>query len=280
MKNFLTRWVNSAARISALIVGWSLVVTSNASAQNVHIAHCLQSCPQVSDSRNEVVVRHLYAASIMREAGLAEWVSYRVLPGTVGVASLLERWWQQDELVRANSNLVSSDSGIAFVQPDLSNEQDSDYRVNEVNFTSEDRGRLAPMTSFAGTPFWDELNLLSNMAPLPQDLRIGSWSRLDQAINEMVAALGSVYVIAGPLYSGSGLRTDLEPSHFFKLITDGESLAVFRFPDNAVIHADYCSYVSNLSQVESESGLALLPSQDTNIDTDSAELLALLNCQS
>ncbi len=278
MKNFLTPWASRSALVFTVFVaaGLSAIVD----AQNVHIAHCLKSCPQISDSRNEVVVRHLYAASIMGQSGLVEWVSYRVLPGAVGVASLLERWWQQDELVRTNSNLVNSDSGIAFVQPDLSNAQDRDYRVNEVNFTSEDRGRLAPMTSFAGTPYWDELNLLSNMAPIPQDLRVGSWSRLDQAINESVAELESVYVVAGPLYSGSGLRTDLEPTHFFKLITNGEELVVFRFPEDAVIHADYCSYVSTLDQVESESGLILLPALDNSSSMENSELLSLLNCQS
>jgi len=263
--------------IPTLWVSVLLICTNAALAQSVHISHCQRACPQVSDARNEVVVRHLYAASIMQNSGLAEWVAYRVVPGSVGVASLLERWWQQDELLQTPNGLVDSDSGVDFVQPDLSNAQDRDYRLNEIRLTSEDRGRLAPMTSFAGTPYWDELNYLSNMAPIPQGLRVGSWSRLDQALNELVASTGSLYVVSGPLYAGNGLRSDLEPSHFYKLITDGERIAAFRFPVSAPVHADYCAYRSSLDQIESESGLALLPALDA---ADNAQLVELLNCQS
>ena len=213
----------------------------------------------------------------MQNAGLAEWVAYRVLPDSVGVASLLERWWQQDELLSTQNGLVDSDSGVDFVQPDLSDAQDRDYRLNEIRLTSEDRGRLAPMTSFAGTPYWDELNYLSNMAPIPQGLRAGSWSRLDQAVNALVASTGSLYVVSGPLYAGSGLRSDLEPSHFFKLVSNGEWVAAFRFPVSAPIHADYCAYTSSLEQIERESGLALLPAVEA---ADESQLFNLLNCQS
>lgn len=266
MKTTLTLWASA------------LLLCANVStAQTVHISHCLQACPQVSDARNEVVVRHLYAASIMQNSGLAEWVAYKVLPGSVGVASLLERWWQQDELLRTQNSLVDSDSGVDFVQPDLSNAQDRDYRLNEIRLTSEDRGRLAPMTSFAATPYWDELNYLSNMAPIPQGLRVGSWSRLDQAVNELVADVGNLYVVSGPLYAGSGLRSDLEPSYFFKLISDGERVAAFRFPVTAPVHADYCAYTSSLEQIESESGLSLFPA--VTVDSDD-QLVELLNCQS
>ena len=263
--------------IPTLWVSVLLICANAALAQSVHISHCLRACPQVSDARNEVVVRHLYAASIMQNSGLAEWVAYRVVPGSVGVASLLVRWWQQDELLQTPNGLVDSDSGVDFVQPDLSNAQDRDYRLNEIRLTSEDRGRLAPMTSFAGTPYWDELNYLSNMAPIPQGLRVGSWSRLDQALNELVASTGSLYVVSGPLYAGTGLRSDLEPSHFYKLITDGERIAAFRFPVGAAAHADYCAYRSSLEQIESESGFALLPALDA---ADNAQLVELLNCQS
>jgi endonuclease G len=263
--------------IHTLWVSVLLICANIALAQTVHISHCLRACPQVSDARNEVVVRHLYAASIMQNSGLAEWVAYRVLPDAVGVASLLGRWWQQDELLQTQNGLVDSDSGVDFVQPDLSNAQDRDYRLNEIRLTSEDRGRLAPMSSFAGTPYWDELNYLSNMAPIPQGLRLGSWSRLDQAVNELVASAGQLYVVSGPLYAGNGLRSDLEPSHFFKLITDGEQVAAFRFPVSTPVHADFCAYTSKLNQIESESGLALLPALDA---ADDIRLLELLNCHS
>ena len=105
------------------------------------------------------------------------------------------------------SNAIELESNLSqsnFDQPDLSDAQDRDYRVNEVVFTADGRGRLAPITSFADTPFWDELNNLSNMTTLPNDLRSGAWSRLEQAINELVAYKEELYVVSGPLYEVSG----------------------------------------------------------------------------
>jgi endonuclease G len=230
------------------------------SAQSVHISHCLVECPQVSSPETEVVVRHLYAAAINADTSLAEWVAYRVLPDTVGVASLLPRFWQQDELVSGAALEVGELETPAVVQPDLSNAQDREYRINEIRFDTGDRGRLAPMTSFAGTPYWGELNYLSNMSPLPQSLRLGSWSRLDQAVNGLAAAYSDLYVVSGPLYSFSGSIGDsLLPDSYFKVVSDGHSVAAFVLPTNLPIHARFCDQLVPLDQVESRLDRKLLP---------------------
>lgn len=247
MQRFLTLWV-------------SLLAIQSVQAQPVYISHCLRACPDVSHPETEVVVRHLYAAAIDPDSGLAEWVAYRVLPDSVGVASLLPRYWQADELVSTSSIEVEEGSGPALVQPDLSEAQDREYRINETSFDTGDQGRLAPMTSFAGTPYWDELNNLSNMSPLPQSLRLGSWSRLDQAINELTAQLGELYVVSGPVYSYSGTQSDsLVPGSYFKLVSDGESVATFLFSNTLPVHAEYCDQLVSLSQVETQLDRQLLP---------------------
>lgn len=246
--------------LRSLTLWASFAFTTMLSAQSVHISHCLVECPQVSSPGAEVVVRHLYAAAIDPDTALAEWVAYRVLPGTVGVASLLPRFWQEDELVSSDALEVGAIEAPAIVQPDLSNAQDREYRINEISFDTGDRGRLTPMTSFGETPYWDELNYLSNMSPLPQPLRLGSWSRLDQAINGLVANSAELYVVSGPLYSFSGsIGGSMLPDSYFKVVSDGDSVAAFVFSAELPIHARYCDQLVSLEQVENRLARQLLP---------------------
>ena len=254
MQRFLILW-------ASLWLG--LWISAGLNAQSVHISHCLLQCPDVSSIQNEVVVRHLYAAAIDSERGVAEWVAYRVLGDTVGVASLLPRWWQEEALSETARGMDADVNVTGFEQPDLSDAQDREYRQTEFTLTTDDRGRLAPMTSFAGTPYWDELNNLSNMSPLPYSLRLGSWSRLDMAINEVAALAGELHVVSGPIYSYSQSATTDEllqsPSSYFKVITDGESVAAFVFDSELPPHRHHCDQVSSLEAIESQLDRQLLP---------------------
>lgn len=254
-------------------------------AQQLHIAHCLDGCPVFSDgnvaARNggeQIVVRHLFAASIS-ETGLANWLAYRVLPATVGVASLLPRYWQLDKLA-ANADRLVEEVGESnrLVEIDLSDAQDSDYRVNEVALVASDRGRLAPMTSFADTPYWSELNYLSNMTPMPTDLRTGAWARLDQAINELAQQGNSYHVISGPIYGEAHEVQDTsnQPTAFFKIIATDSRVAAFVFPSDALPQSRFCDYVKPLAGLSEDSGIVFFPRASANRSED---LASTLNCQ-
>lgn len=267
------RWVNPR---SAGLVGLLLMLSASShAAERVHIAHCAQVCPQAPSAR-EIVVHHLYAAAIDPGSGLAEWVAYRVSGGSVGVASLLPRAWQADPLLEeVPEELAAAGEDVTFVQPDLSNAQDREYRVNEVVYQSVDRGRLAPMTSFAGTPYWDELNNLSNMAPLPENLRTGSWARLEQRINALAAREGEVFVVSGPMGLVDVDSGETEtPSAYFKVVRSGDRVAAFVFPVELPPHVDYCAQRSTLAAIESGTGLTVLPS----LAAEPASLELALEC--
>ncbi len=218
-----------------------------------------------------MIVRHLYAASINVQSGLADWVAYRVLDDSVGVASLLPRWWQQDDLLLATIRPQGSEAdGVGFSQPDLRDQPDRPYRINEIVFDSEDRGRLTPLTSFANTPYWDELNNLSNMTPIPTALRTGGWARLEQSINELAAREGKLFVISGPLYEISApLSTRVggreansiaeSPSAFFKIVATPTRYAAFLFDHDLPVTAPYCEQRSTIQSIEQRSGLNFLP---------------------
>jgi hypothetical protein len=276
ISKFLIQWVSLVACV---------LVTGACFAEQVHIAHCKNGCPinnasnsaSASAGQSEIIVRHLYAASLS-PAGLAEWVAYRVLPETVGVASLLPRYWRLDELSRV-ANALESEVGKStlIVQADLSNSQDRDYRINEVTLLEKDRGRLVPMTSFAGTPYWDELNYLSNMTLLPTALRTGAWSRLDQAVNELAQAGSSYHVISGPVYSnkledGIGVA----PALFFKVIAGIDGLAAFAFPSTTGPQSTFCDYSLSLAEISVVSGLSFFPNSNNSLPED---LIVDLGCQ-
>ena len=267
---FCIRWVSCLFGLMAL---------PGASAQTVHIAHCLAGCPEGAPAANEIVVRQLFAASINHQTGLADWVAYRVLPGSVGVASLLPREWLPEELLTQQS-VQEVAVEPRFMQPDISNLQDRDYRITEVIINPEDRGMLAPMSSFAGTPYWDDLNYLSNMAPLPAALRLGSWSRLDQAINELASRIGDVFVVSGPLPVGADLNSGAAvsngvPAAFYKFVATASANAVFIFRATAPVHSSFCDGEASLDQLQELSGLDFLPgvSQSSN-----ESLYGLLGC--
>lgn len=253
--------------IRSFFIPWvsGLVLAACASAQGesrVHIAHCYINCPQAENvSSRQIVVHHLYAADIEPESGLAEWVAYRVLGDSLGVASLLPRFWQVDPLLEEEPAEKFEAEDVEIVQPDLSNAQDREYRVNEVQINAADRGRLAPMTSFAGTPYWGDLNNLSNMASLPTDLRVGSWARLEQAINALATQAGDVYVISGPLVAVE--KVIEKPDAYFKVVLAANRMSAFIFPSDLRQNDSYCDQLGSLQAIEARTKLNLLPALES-----------------
>lgn len=273
--------------ISKFFIRWaslfSLLVATIANAQTVHISHCLAGCPVVAESmaieNSELIVRQLYVASINARSGLANWQAYRVLADSVGVASLLPRVWFEDSLVSRGATQLEVIDSAKLIEEDVPiDAEERSYQLGGINLLSEDQGRLVPMSSFAGTPYWSELNFLSNMAALPFELRAGSWSRLDQAINELVDKIGEVYVISGPIYSGHEkemIESAVKPSAYFKVISTPESLSAFIFDRNVRQHVSFCDQVSTLELIEAATGLTFFPQRENAI---TVTLHAQLTC--
>jgi len=252
--------------LSVAVLLFGLCATGSAlPRETLLIAHCLAGCPAGAGQQNEIVVRHLYAVSVNPQTRLADWVSYRILPASIGVASLLPREWENDELTRFSVRVEELDGGEpTLIQPNLQNQQDSAYRITEFAVNASDRGRLVPMTGFAGTSYWPDLNLLSIMSLMKSDLRLGAWARLDQAINALVQEEGELFVITGPVYtpgqSSPGEQSDRYPDGFFKVVArpDGR-LTAFLFEQNLPVHSRYCEQLTDLASVEARAGLDLFP---------------------
>lgn len=249
--------------------------------ENLTIAHCLQGCPTGTAASNEIVVRHLYVVSINQQTRLADWVSYRILPQSIGVASLLPRQWNNDQLAQNSMRVEELGTGAAALeQPILGNQPDSVYRITEFTLNAGDQGRLVPMTSFAGTSYWNDLNLVSVMTLMKSDLRLGAWSRLDQAINALVRSDGELFVIAGPVFefedSMPGVRRATAPTAFFKVVANqAGAVAAFIFDQDLSIHASFCAQHTGLNAVVEATGLKLFPAAG---EWPSSELGNRLGC--
>ena len=251
ISNTNTRWV------SALLF---LLISSFSNGQNIHISHCFSSCPLV-DAENQVV-RHLYASEIKQLTGVADFVAYRILPNTIGIESLSPRYWKKDEFLPDSNRFEAASSALIIQQPELSEAQDRDYRSNELSLNSYDRRRLAPKTSFADTPYWDDLNYISNIASLPNDLPLCACSRLDQAINELSSSESPIYLVIDPIYGAESFTSEKfyeeAPERYFKIVATEEFYASFSFDEKLSIHATYRSQLETIGAIQELTGFEIV----------------------
>ena len=232
-------------------LGWLLSALS-VNAETVRFAHCLGGCPVGAPASNQVIARSLYTLSYNVDHKVADWVAYIVTPGSIGVATNLSRQPRTDPFVADTlqpEDVVTADDG----------EQDGHLVLNY----------FTPLVSFAGTPFWQEINFLTNMVPRNSELNRGSWYGLEWAVRNLANRTDGLYVITGPVYDrefvtvAQTLETDTLhriPTGFFKVVVDNEGRAgVFTFPQDLPFHIHHCDRLASLDEVERLTGLDLLP---------------------
>lgn len=272
--------------LAGLLIAASSLFAQSAVSQSVVVSQCQGQCPtyQSADaSRNsKLVIHHVYAAGLNSQTGLADWVAYRLTKEAVGVASLLSRSWQPDRLVDIPGELEIMESEAAQVSLASISQSDNPYAgISQPTLQQENRARLAPITSFANTPYWADLNNLTNMVPMPPPLRLGAWLRLEQALNTLLSAEDELYVITGPLFliteplSTSSAAANFNPAAYFKVVVDESGYTAFVFREDLEQSASYCNQLSPIHQIEQMSGLVLLPGI---INNESSSLQTKLGC--
>lgn len=271
---------------AGLLLAISTLFTQSALSQSVVVSQCQGQCPTYQSAGasrdSKLVIHHVYAAGLNSQTGLADWVAYRLTKEAVGVASLLSRSWQPDRLVDIPDELEIMESTAAQVSLASISQGDNPYAgISTPPIQHENRARFAPITSFANTPYWTDLNNLTNMVPMPPTLRLGAWLRLEQSLNTLLSVEDELYVITGPLFliteplSTSSAPTDINPAAYFKVVVDKSGYAAFVFREDLGQSAAYCDQISPLHQIEQMSGLVLLPGITNN---ESSSLLTKLGC--
>lgn len=281
-----TSWKILPKTLTLLATAVAMLFSVALSAQNIAIAHCQGACPSYSSglaaTRANVVIHNLYAAGLNGNTGMADWVAYRLTKEAIGVASLLPRFWQPDELVRLSGiEELAEAEALGFSLAEVSSNSNPYGGFNEPLGNVDEHARLAPMTSFAKTPYWRELNNLSNMVSMPTPLRRGPWLQLEQTLNQIVDAENSLGVISGPLFlidqplSTTVTSVNLNPAAYFKVVVSDSGIAAFVFTAELSQVDRFCDHQADLDQIELMSSLDLFPDNDP---IPSSKLLHALGC--
>ena len=233
------------SRIAAL--GVLLIASmSQSQAAELRIAHCLYGCPKGSSSENHLILRPIYALSYNTRNKVADWAAYRVTSGSIGIASSLSRAVMIDDFVE--ETLSAGD----FIN------------AEEAGFI---RAQLVPLVNFAGTPYWNEVNYMSNAVARSQNLSLGAWYGLEWSIRNLVNREREVYVLTGPIFRDSPVVASLEtqtqhrvPDAFFKIVVSADNRATaFIFDQDLPVHVHHCDTRAAIDEIETATGLEFFP---------------------
>jgi len=236
-----------------LLLQMFLLLSPVSLAQNYKIGHCYQGCPLGGSSENHLIIRPIYALSYNTDTKSADWVSYKVSTNSIGIASSLSRIPVLDEYVtdtlREDDFLGSESLGLV-------------------------RSQYVPLLDFAGTPYWNEVNYLTNTVARTSSLSQGAWYGLDWSIRNLVNRSGEVYVVTGPIFDLNSKRQNLftenphrVPDKFFKVIIDSEGKgAAFILDQSAPIHLHHCEMQASIEEIEKLTQLDLFPLENKGIE--------------
>lgn len=249
--------------LSAAVLVCMHVFIGVVQAQGYRVVHCPWGCPDGASEESHLILRPIYALSYNTRSKSADWAAYRITADSVGIASSLSRQPLVDDYV--SETLEPAD----FVSA-------SSLELN--------RGQYVPLVNFAATPYWKDVNYLTNAVARSNSLSQGPWYGLEWAIRNLVNRRQALYVLTGPIYEEQAaelrLATDKMhqvPDGFFKVVVtpDGGS-AVFRFSQYASVGVHHCDLQSSLEEVEALTGLTLFPEREQPLN---ATLAGDLGCR-
>ncbi len=196
------------------------------------IVHCPVGCP-TSPATNHLVIRHLYVLSNNPTRRFADWVAYEV--DILNFGDSPGRAWK-------NESSIPHDERI----------EDADYTRSGYQ-----RGHLAPLASFAGSDYWPEVNLMSNVVPQLEDMNSGPWGDLEKAVRDAVGFRDSLFVITGTLYErpmtamAHADEPHSVPSGFYKIVYDRDGRASAFFIDQTARRtANYCNAEKTVAEIQ------------------------------
>lgn len=214
--------------------------------------NCVYDCP--TGASGQEIERSIYTLSNNASTKFADWVAYNVTTSTI------------DGPTRSRN--FKSD-------PDI----DSDETLETGDYTGAnadigtDRGHQVPLASFSNTTDWDDTNYLSNITPQSSNLNQGPWVDLEEAVRELVRTSQDVFVVTGPLYESffatlpGADETHTIPSGYFKVVITEVNgwieASAFILEQDAERSDDFCAAEVPVDEVESRSGLDIMPSLES-----------------
>lgn len=228
-----------------LVIGTSLTAFS----MNVNAANCAYGCP--TGLSGQTIERPIYTLNNNKTTKFANWAAYQVTKHTIDGPSR-SRTWKSDPSIYSSYTL-----------------EPSDYKdANAVLKT--DRGHQVPLASFSNTNYWSQTNYLSNITPQSSNLNQGPWVKLENAVRSLARTGQNVYVVTGPLYEwyfgslpGANEQHTIPSGYFKVVITDNSGwvdASAFIMEQNSSRYDNYCYREVTVNEVESRSGLNIMPS--------------------
>lgn len=234
--------------LATVITMLAVVFPAVAEVSDYGIVHCLADCPSGREE-NPLLLRPIYALSYNSLTKSADWVAYKLSSGSIGIAGSLSRIPKPDnyitETLRAEDFIYGEDN----LYPELL------------------RSHYVPLVDFAGTPFWDDTNFMTNMVARNRALNQGAWYGLEWAIRNLVNRGTEVYVLTGPIYETTPRSEQLPtqtphrvPDAFYKIImTERGQGSAFVFDQRTSVHVHHCELRSPVTAIEESTGLDFFP---------------------
>lgn len=128
-----------------------------------------------------------------------------------------------------------------------------------------DRGHMAPARDFNTPQGESECFTLANMIPQNHDNNTKLWSGLEEATRSLAKQRGELYVITGPIFSGTNLQRIggrvLVPTKIYKAIYDPSSNQGAAYLVDNALGNNY--QVISIAQIEQLTNIRLFPKMTT-----------------
>ncbi len=231
---------------------WCVFCSASLSAQEsrYRIALCQYGCPEGAAPENHLIVRPVYVLSYNTTYKSADWVAYSVSAGSIGIASSLSRAALEDSYVIETLTRADFDA---------------------LEGTRLARSTYVPLVNFAGTPYWQDINYLTNAVARSTNLNQGAWYGLEWAVRNLVSREGVINVLAGPIYDGQAEPRHIAtatahriPDAFFKIVFDSQGRGTaFILPQEAPVHLHHCELRTSVEEIKRQTGLRFFPDNPT-----------------
>ena len=129
-----------------------------------------------------------------------------------------------------------------------------------------DKGHMAPAADFKSSQVAMNATFrFANAIPQTPRSNRGIWKQLEDATREVASRRGEIYVVTGPIYSGSS-RIKLKnrvsiPNAIFKILIDPKrtSMTGFVVPNSTSLGKDFRNYQVKVREIEKLTGLNFNP---------------------
>lgn len=223
-----------------LTVVFTLLLSSLSANAAINIVsdHCPMGCPSLTET-NLLTIHHTHTLSLNPQTKFPDWIAYQVNPSNFAPGNSPGRNWHTDPLV-----------------PDDMELEPEDYKgIGQAHY---DRGHGAPLAAFAGSPYYNEVNYLTNITPQAADLNQGAWKHLESAVRDGARSDNPLYVITGSLYGDSSKNvlpaadeSYRTPIGYYKIVYDHDgNSAAFYLPQSTPRKANYCESQVTLTDLK------------------------------